>query len=874
MKRYIAVIFSFIFCSQASFAHHIIGGELRYAYIGPGVAPNSNIYKLTLLLFRGDDPLGAQMPTSVIVGIYNLDNGMKVIGDSPPDNNNWLFPRDNPPDILPVPIIFPSCIGNPPVINFTYAYFSHLVELPSNMNGYSAAFQTCCREDVIVNVPPNIGATYSCIIPGTGTVPSGIDSSPQFGVPLNVICKFSSFILNFSATDPDNDSLVYSFCNAYDGGAAVNSGFNDPAPPPYNSVPYQGGYTGAQPLGNSVVIDSHTGIISGIAPGLGDYVVCVCINVFRNGVWIAQHRKDLIVRVSNCQITQAIPIFNSVTCNGFDVQFTHNSTNANTVFWDFGDASNPGDTSNLNSPTYHYPAAGIYFVKLVINRGTGCSDSVTKPLGVFPGFVPDFSSQGSCFTSPYQFTDNSTTVYGNIDSWRWNFGDAGNPGDTSQLQNPQWTYGSPGVKTVTLIVSNSKGCIDTVAKTITVLDKPPISVAFPDTLICSPASVTLQAIGVGNFSWTPNINIINANTASPTVSPTTDTWYVVHMDNAGCTNDDSVHVRVAQGVNLAVRNDTTICLTDAVQLFAVSNAVTYQWTPAATLDNPSVISPMATPVDPVTTYQLTAFIGNCFAVRSVTIRTVPYPYANAGGNMEICYNTSAQLNAQITGNRFFWTPTKYLSDSTILNPVAWPPRTTKYVLTVFDNVGCPKAGLDSIIITVDKKIRAYAGHDTAVVVGQPLYLQASGGTQYHWIPSYDLSDPNIADPVGVYGLDVDTIHYSVVVTDNAGCIDTAHVSVTVFKTYPDIFVPTAFTPNGDGKNDVIRPIPVGILKINYFSVYNRWGELVFTTTEYMKGWDGRIGGTAQDSGVFVWIASGIDYKGRPVFRKGTVALIR
>ena len=102
----------------------------------------------------------------------------------------------------------------------------------------------------------------------------------------------------------------------------------------------------------------------------------------------------------------------------------------------------------------------------------------------------------------------------------------------------------------------------------------------------------------------------------------------------------------------------------------------------------------------------------------------------------------------------------------------------------------------------------------------------------------------------------------------------ANYAVYVFKTNPYVFVPTAFTPNNDGKNDVIRPIAVGVEKINFFSIYNRWGQLVFTTTANRQGWDGRIGGVLQSSNVYVWMVSAIDYTGKTIFLKGTVTLIR
>lgn len=870
MKRYLLAIILFLSLSASSEAAHIIGGEMRYAYIGPGTAPNSKLFKITLWLARGET--GAAFAASYVVGVFNNDNGTKVIGTAA--NNNWLVTMDNPPGIQAVPIILPECIQGAPVLNYTYATYSMTIELPDNQNGYTITYQTCCRIDGMINVGNSTGSTYNCVIPGVNQLGSGNDSSPVFGVSVNVICKNAPFTLNFAAVDPNpGDSLVYSLCDAYNGGAATNAGFNDPAPPPYASVNYNFPYTGTNPLGTSASIDPQTGIISGIAPDFGKYVVCVCVNVYRSGVWIATHRKDLIVQVSDCVVTVANPMPDFVTCDGFNIQFSHTSTGANSVFWDFGDLTTLADTSLTNNPSYTYPDTGIYKVKLIINRGTGCVDSAIRNIGVYPGFFPGFRVTGSCFTNPFQFTDTSSANYGVINSWSWNFGDATTLADTSHIQNPQWTYPGPGPKDVTFIVTSSKGCIDTVQQTVNVLDKPVLSLDFADTLICRNDAVQLVANGTGVFSWTPPVNIIGANTATPTVSPATTTWYHVSLNDNGCVNNDSVRVRVIPTVTLQAIADTTICQGDAIQLGASTDGLQYSWTPAANLDNPNILTPTAV-TNTTTTYQITSTVGSCSATDDVVVTTVPYPIATAGPDPIICYNTSTQLNGSIVGSSFTWSPASYLSNATILNPIATPPRTTQYILSAYDTLGCPKPGRDTLVVTVNPKIIAFAGRDTTVVVGQPLQFNGSGGVNYFWTPSTGLNDPNIQNPVGIYGADIDSVRYKLIVTDAIGCADSAYITVRVFKTNPYIFVPTAFTPNGDGLNDVVRPIAVGIEKINYFSIYNRWGERVFISSVNGQGWDGRINGRTQGSGVFVWMVSAVDYLGNHIFLKGTVTLIR
>jgi gliding motility-associated-like protein len=309
-----------------------------------------------------------------------------------------------------------------------------------------------------------------------------------------------------------------------------------------------------------------------------------------------------------------------------------------------------------------------------------------------------------------------------------------------------------------------------------------------------------------------------------------------------------------------------------VQLGAVTDGLRFQWTPPATINDPSLLNPIAIPLT-TTTYQIRANIGSCSATDNVTIRLVPYPGSNAGNDTTICYNTFAQLNGRITGNSFSWSPRNTLNNPNILNPIATPFRTTAYVLSCFDTLGCPKPGRDTILVTMLPKINAFAGNDTAVIVGQPLQLLAAGGDIYLWTPATGLNAVNIPDPVAFFSAEIDSVRYRVFVSEGK-CVDSAFIKISIFKTNPQIFVPTAFTPNGDGRNDRVRPIAVGIKNIEYFRVYNRWGQMVFATTINGVGWDGKINGKPQGTNSYVWLVKAIDYLHRPYFQKGTVTLIR
>jgi gliding motility-associated-like protein len=203
-----------------------------------------------------------------------------------------------------------------------------------------------------------------------------------------------------------------------------------------------------------------------------------------------------------------------------------------------------------------------------------------------------------------------------------------------------------------------------------------------------------------------------------------------------------------------------------------------------------------------------------------------------------------------------------------------PLKTTDYVLTVYDTKGCPKPGKDTVTVVVLDPIKPFAGRDTAVLIDQPMQFNASGGVAYQWSPAIGLSATDLANPVGTYTTPSQGTKYKVRVFNEEGCVDSAYITVKVFATGPTVFVPNAFTPNSDGLNDQLRPIAVGIKTIESFSIFNRWGQLVFSTTINGKGWDGKINGQPQRSESFVWVVQAVDYTNKRYLKKGMVTLIR
>ena len=166
--------------------------------------------------------------------------------------------------------------------------------------------------------------------------------------------------------------------------------------------------------------------------------------------------------------------------------------------------------------------------------------------------------------------------------------------------------------------------------------------------------------------------------------------------------------------------------------------------------------------------------------------------------------------------------------------------------------------------------KAYAGADTIVATNQPVQLNATGGLLYQWSPATGLNNPNIANPVAI---PQNNMSYIVTAYTPIGCATSDTIFIKALKG-PAIYVPNAFTPNDDGKNDRFRFIPVGMKEVNYFRIYNRYGQLVYSSTNAQPGWDGKLNGKRQPAGTYVWMVSGKDYNDAMQTQRGTVVLVR
>ncbi len=572
-------------------------------------------------------------------------------------------------------------------------------------------------------------------------------------------------------------------------------------------------------------------------------------------------------------------------CKNTTLQFSDSSKTAvgtiNEWNWDFGIAG----TSALQNPTAAYTTSGTKTVKLNVISLEGCASSAaTKFVQVYPDPVVDFDITGTlCQKSSVQFIDRSAVTPGSIASLQYILGN----GLQSLQPNPTVKYDSAKTYTVTLTAVSDKNCVQTKTKSISILPMPMAFFTYnaagcsPATISFADSSYTTDSTFINGWWW----NLGNSSTSilqNPIAPYNTGgdiTVNLVAKNEKGCFSDTLIKVITLQAKPQAKFGySKPLCEGRHIQ-FADSSSIasgtikSWQWI----VDN-TVASSEQNPALPISsgnhTVQLivTNETGCADNTAAVVIFVDPKPAIKllVSGTCKDSVVTFSPVDLS-GGSVQSWQWNFGDSSITKVND-------TQYIysnagryhiqLSAITNNGCSNI-IDSSITIYGSN--ASAGADTIIAsASQPIYLQATGGDNYEWSPAEGLSSNNIDNPIAVNS--EDRIYHLRAYTP-AGCDTYDQVLIHIFDG-PEIYVPGAFTPNGDTRNDILKAIPVGISRFNYFTVYNRFGHVVFSTRDYRIGWDGYFKGKPQNTGAYIWIAAAVTFRGTDLLRKGTVLLLK
>ncbi len=556
MKKRIVTILIFLLSltGNAVWASHIVGGDFIYKYQGDTII-NSQLrqkYTVTLYIYQDCnegvlDAIAQDNPAHFTV--YRDDGSVIPYRF---DTNIFYNPNPTSDGAIQVPPNFSNdCVTKIPNLCLLRKKFEKTYYLPPSTTGYVVVYQRCCRNASILNVlnPGDEGATYYCHIPPSNTP----NNSAVFkNYPPQIICINNPLYYDNSATDADGDSLSYEFCVAEEGATGADIKPKIASPPPFVSVVYAPSYTYQNPINGFPVIqiDPVSGIITGTPNRIGRFLVTICCSEWRNGAIINTVKREFQFVVTDCSkvVVADIPLFTDVpntyiiNCKDYNVNFVNTSKGGFNYRWDFGVPEIGDDVSTEFQPSYTYPDTGTYTVKLVVNPGTTCPDSITRLVKIYPRFFTNFTDSGVyCPGSPIFFTDQTIATIKPIIYWKWSFGD----GNSSTEQNPTHTFKTGGTFNVVMISENIKNCVDTSLRRVVVQNFKPF--AGDDTIIVRGETIQFQAQGGTTYAWSPPTLLSDTGIANPLGNFSDTGFYsysVFVRSDYGCYGYDTVRVWV------------------------------------------------------------------------------------------------------------------------------------------------------------------------------------------------------------------------------------------------------------------------------------------------------------------------------------------
>ncbi|NEN23666.1 T9SS type B sorting domain-containing protein [Cryomorpha ignava] len=550
----------------------------------------------------------------------------------------------------------------------------------------------------------------------------------------------------------------------------------------------------------------------------------------------------------------------------------------------------PDGTFSFNENyTFHPGNSGTFEIALVVTDPDACniSDTIVKTVTVYPELeIMIADTLTSCTSTNFTVTANSQ---GSASSYQW----ATDPNFTTTIStDSSFTYNPDSDQTIYLLTSN--GLCQSV-DSIFLSPKPDLQISLSDTLLCAvqelPISVSLSGnVDAATFDWLPDDKIISGDSTQNIVLDASETVTLTASANTeyGCELTASIEITV-NPISLETNSDTLACLGEPLMLSANSNglAQSFLWSTDSdfgSLLNPSGDSTITVTPTSITYYYIKAVNGGCSLIDSIAVSLLSAG-TSVSANQYICIGDTARITVSndFPGNKLshIWEPEEYIlsgqGSTQILVLVNEP---TTFTVISSTSQGCSVENSTTVYVSSlgSMAIEASADPENILEGGSSTLtaLPAADFYNYQWSPPQTLASPNsritTASPMV-------TTTYEVLIIDNGEfgtCLRRDSVTIYVFEAIcgePNIFIPNTFTPNSDGENDEVWVRGGNITDLE-FSIFNRWGELVFKTTNQSIGWDGSYKGNLAEPAVYVFHLRARCGNGQEYFTKGNITLLR
>jgi gliding motility-associated-like protein len=439
---------------------------------------------------------------------------------------------------------------------------------------------------------------------------------------------------------------------------------------------------------------------------------------------------------------------------------------------------------------------------------------------------------------------------------------------------PSITASLPGVYSLTVTVAGCAG-MDTVNVAI-IHDT--FTLYNPDTAICRAAGnyvqIRLTANPLATFQWLPTAGIATPNIATPRIAPDTSDMYYVYIKIAGCPDlVDSLYIDVQPFPEVDINGFKQVCEFDTLHLHASVTPKWYKyysfnWSPGTLVDDSTASSVLFKGIDSAKLTLTVTTPAGCSGIDSTLLVVYPGNFANLDTSYHLCPHQEVQLSPT-GGVSYRWSPSLFLDDSLSAAPWVRAIVSQAYTVIAKSQHGCTDTLSTHVIIHPAGHI--FLGDSVTIFPGEAYQIKSQTNCSYFsWFPPAGLDNPNVSDPVAT---PVISTRYIVKARTEWGC--EAADSINIYYDISSLIaVPNVFSPSGSGVNSKLYLLRRGEATLNYFRIFNRWGNLVFETTDINEGWDGTYKGKPQPLGVFVYEIEAATNTGGTFRKHGNVTLLQ
>jgi gliding motility-associated-like protein len=731
-----AIFFMLPFTANAT---HIVGGEIGYRCLG------GNQYEITLRVFR--DCFNAN-PTAFfddpgIIAVY-ASNGLRL-------SNISLRPIGNDTLREGLDSCYTSFINS--VCVHTTVYKS-VVTLNPRVGGYHFVYQRCCRNTTISNIvnPTEAGATYDILL--TEAAMLKCNSSPVVNSwPPVYVCANQELNVNSAATDVNNDSIAYKLCAPLVGGTLQRPQPIPPTAPPFQPIIWLGPtYSLANVLGgnNPLTIDVNTGIMKGVPPVLGQFVVAVCLEEYDRSTknLLSVVRRDFQYNVVNCMVPQATFEAPKELCVGSKLTLKQSTPGAKSVEWYLGEPGAEKLISKGDSVNLTFAAAGKNRITLYYEKGTACQSTFSAVIDAVAIDVISLPLAGQnsvvCRGSNFEVNiqnkqENRSLTY----DWQTN----GNlvSGQGSSLA----TFKIDAPTLITLNLSNALGCKSTLIFPVAIHSSIQSTINTGIQVCRDVPTVTNENFNKNlSYSWLPKNGLSNPNIGNPVITLNNSQIYSVKITNPETKCDTSISFSAIVkpfGADPGIDSLSTVCYNVGKQINPkFNNTLIYSWSPATGLSETTKGNPMVMLKGSMSyTVKIQNPASGCDTTISVRVEVSPMlPVVELDTTLDFCPGIPKKVNLPESSLvTYLWSPSTGLDNANVANPTFTLQNNQIYTVKITD----PKTNCNlvwKVNAQVSPEAVISAGKDTTLCNYGPYTLKATSSLplSFQWSRLPDFSN--------------------------------------------------------------------------------------------------------------------------------------